>query len=180
MELYGSYTSPFVRHCRTVVLQTAVECTFTETAARSARSPTRRVPYLQDGKRVLTDSASIVRHLREKAGQPFLPNIGDYDRFCMVNTALDSSVNLFLLEKEGLTPDNSAYLQRQKQRVGAVLTELDSSAPDQADLRNDADLCYLDWGVFRRLISLEELTRLAGWLRQAQEDKCFAETAPRD
>lgn len=47
MELYGSYTSPFVRHCRIALLQTQQDCQFIETDAQQSAtlSPTKKVPY---------------------------------------------------------------------------------------------------------------------------------------
>ena len=63
MELFGSFTSPYVRHCRVVLAHTGLDCEFVETDydQSAARSPTRRVPFLRDGDRMLTDSASILR-----------------------------------------------------------------------------------------------------------------------
>ena len=51
MKLYGSFTSPFARHCRIVLLETGQACDFVETdyAASAAASPAKKVPFLQDG-----------------------------------------------------------------------------------------------------------------------------------
>lgn len=182
MELYGSYTSPFVRHCRIALMQAELPFQFAETAPRNATSPTKRVPYLQDGELALTDSASIVCYIREKAHQPFLPRVQDFDRFCMVNTAADTSVNLFCLANDGVTPESSSYLKRQSKRVDAVLTELNQHAPAGLDMNNDADLrtvCYLDWALFRKLISIEGYDRLQDLMAQARQNSLFAETAPK-
>lgn len=182
MELYGSYTSPFARHCRIVLQQTGLSCEFAETAPRSAASPTKRVPYLQDGPLALTDSTSIVRYLRDKAKQPFLPDIQDFDRFCMVNTAADTCVNLYCLKNDGLTPESSAYLKRQSERVDAILLDLDQHAPATLNMSNDADLravCFLDWALFRQLISLESYSRLSALMQQSSQQPEFVQTAPK-
>ena len=91
MKLFGSYTSPYVRHCRIVLARNGQDCRFVETDYEQSAelSPARRVPFLYDDKLMLTDSASILRYLREKAGQPFFPDIRDYDLFLLVNTAMD-------------------------------------------------------------------------------------------
>lgn len=73
MQLFGSYTSPFVRHCRIALIETGLDCEFVETdyAESARRSPTKKVPYLQDKDVMLFDSCSILKYLREKAGGTF-------------------------------------------------------------------------------------------------------------
>jgi glutathione S-transferase len=184
MELYGSFTSPYVRHCRVVLAHTGLDCDFVETDydQSAARSPTRRVPFLRDGDRMLTDSASILRYLREKAGQPFFPDVDEFDFFLLVNTALDSTVNLFLLERDGLTPDRSAYLKRQKARVDGTLQHLEQLVSrDAVNRRGDAALrlaCYLSWGLFRERFTLDELPLLERLLVEYDQDAKFAATHP--
>lgn len=74
MELYGSYTSPYVRHCRLAMLEAGLDFKFVETdALASARkSPTQKVPFLKDGDITLNDSCSIVKYVRERSGKRFL------------------------------------------------------------------------------------------------------------
>jgi glutathione S-transferase len=73
MKLYGSYTSPFVRHCRIALIETGLAFDFIETdqTGSAAKSPTKRVPFLEDGNIFLTDSSSILKHIREKTGHTF-------------------------------------------------------------------------------------------------------------
>lgn len=180
MQLFGIPNSPFVRHCRIVLQQSGIACDFVETSTTKATSPTKRVPYLQDGDLHLTDSASIVRYLREKAGEAFLPEIRDYDRFCLVNTAADTCVNLFVLSRDGVTPETSAYMKRQRDRVESILQLFDQ---EQGELRlnNDADLrlmCYLDWALFRDLINIDRHKQLTAWLERARQQPEFVATAP--
>lgn len=183
MKLYGSYTSPFVRHCRTVLLETGLPCDFVETdhAASAVGSPTKRVPYLEDDSVTLRDSASILKHLRDKAGQPFLDDVVEYDRFCLVNTALETTVNLFMLEKDGLTPEQSPYLKRQSGRITSTLEELNRlPLPTQAPY-SDAELrlaCYLDWALFRERLTLNAYPNLASFLEAANGYEHFRVTAP--
>jgi glutathione S-transferase len=184
MELFGSFTSPYVRHCRIVLAETGLECDFVETdyAQSAARSPARRVPFLRDGDLMLTDSTSILRHLREKAGQTFFPELVDFDFFLLVNTALDSSVNLFLLERDGLTPGDSAYLQRQSERVSSTLTHLEQLVSrDAVARRGDGALrlaCFLSWGLFRGRLALDDHPSLERLLVEYDHDATFASTHP--
>lgn len=50
MRLFGSYTSPFVRHIRTALADTGMEYEFVETdcSNSAALSPAQRVPFLHD------------------------------------------------------------------------------------------------------------------------------------
>ena len=64
MKLYGSYTSPYVRHCRIVIEQLGLACDFVEAdyTLSAKKSPSMKVPFLQDGDLQLTDSTSILFH----------------------------------------------------------------------------------------------------------------------
>lgn len=184
MKLYGSYTSPFVRHCRIALLETGTLAEFVETngAEPSNPSPTRRVPYLEDSGLRLSDSSSIVRFLREKVGQPFLPTVADQELFALANTVLDSAVNVFLFERvDGTLPAQSKYLGRQVDRVARGLDELEAAPLATSQPLGDATLrvaCFLAWGVFRKRISLDGHPKLAALLALAEESPHFAATRP--
>ena len=186
MKLFGSYTSPYVRHCRIVLAQTGQDCEFVETDYKQSAelSPARRVPFLYDDKLMLTDSASILRHLREKAGQSCFPGIRDYDLFLLVNTAMDSTVNLFLLERDGITPADCGYLVRQRGRVEDTLAYLDRHLGNQdapLDHASDGMLrlgCFLSWALFRKRISLDDHPALAEFQRRFESDPAIAATHP--
>ncbi|AKS41398.1 glutathione S-transferase family protein [Wenzhouxiangella marina] len=187
MRLYGSTTSPYVRHCRIVLAQTELEHEFVETdyTESALRSPTARVPFLDDGELRLHDSASILRHLRERAGQVFMPDIQDYETFLLANTGLDASVNLFLLEKEGLTPAKVPYLARQAARVESVLAELDARCAQGLDTLeapfSDGQLrvgCYLSWAAFRERFAIDGKRNLEALMVKLDADPVFAGTHP--
>ena len=187
MKLHGSYTSPFVRHCRIALAQTGLAHEFVETDySQSAQlSPTARVPFLQDGDRRLSDSASILRHIREQAGQAFCADLMDFDFYLLVDTALDTAVNLFLLERDGITPDNSAYLQRQQARVKACMDELElrtAGHPQRARPEKSDGLlrlgCFLAWGLFRQRIRLDGYPALTELLQDLEPLAEFADTRP--
>lgn len=183
MKLYGSYTSPFVRHCRIVLLESGLPCEFilTDGVASAAKSPTKKVPMLEDGELVLTDSCSIVKYLREKNMQAFCFTAIEYDRFCLVNTLLDASVNVFMLGKDGILPEQSAYLQRHQARIQSGLATLETMRWPSAGPYNDAELrllCYLDWALFRKLFSIDEYTNLTQFLTSARQYLPFSQTIP--
>jgi len=184
MQLFGSYTSPYVRHIRIVLARTGLDCEFIETdyAASAEKSPAARVPFLIDGERMLTDSLSILRFVRERDGQRFFPDLDDFDRFLLVNAAMDSTVNVFLLERDGVTPDQAPYLARQQRRIGQCLQALDAVVGQRAPAP-DGDFairlgCYLSWALFRERVELAGLDRLSEYQQRFESDPVIAATHP--
>lgn len=186
IKLYGSYTSPFVRHCRVALAQTGLKHEFVEADQETigAHSPTNKVPFLEDGKLRLTDSCAILKYIREQAGQKFFADIQAYENFTLVNTTLDSAINLFLLEKEGLSPEQVGYLNKQKNRVASGLKEINqrvdasqvAGSIERDDLLRCA--CFVDWGLFRNRFSVDEYSNLRQLLENANQVAEFAATAP--
>ena len=183
MQLFGSLTSPFVRHVRIALTETQAPYTFIETDAKGSaeQSPTMKVPFLRDGDLELTDSMSILRYIREKAGQPFLPTVQGLDIFCLVNTLMDSAINLFLLERNRLDTSTNAYFDRQRARIIAGLKYLNKLNINPQTLDKDALIrleCFLAWGVFRQRFSLDGLHSLQLILDAANNSEVFAKTSP--
>ena len=192
MKLYGSYTSPFVRHCRIALLEGQAKgtlaCEFIETdiVASGKLSPTKKVPFLQDvnnGKDIeLTDSASILMYLREQSGKTFFNDATDFNVFCNVNTVLDASVNLFFLElKDNILPTEGSYLERHQERVLSALSYFNESEYSNQAPFTDGELrlaCFLDWGLFRNRINIDGLDNLQTLLKAARSYDIFAQTAP--
>jgi glutathione S-transferase len=189
MKLFGSYTSPFVRHCRIVLLETELPCEFIETdqAGSAAQSPTKRVPFLQDGDIFFSDSSSIIKYLREKAHQKFCASTQELDEYCMVNTVLDASVNVFFLERDGVKADEVPYIQRQIARIDSSLSELNNINLPMSAPYNDAQLrlaCYIGWAKFRNLAGFSlteksEFQHLEDFFAAAQQHQHFIATAPK-
>jgi len=192
MKLFGSYTSPFVRHCRIALIegqaQGTLDCEFIETDIVSSGklSPTKKVPFLTDtlnSEEVeLTDSASIVMYLREQSGQTFFKSANDFNLFCNVNTVLDAAVNLFFLElKDNILPTEGSYLERHRERVLSGLQYFNEQEYSAKAPFTDGELrlaCFLDWGLFRKRINIDGLDNLQTLLNAARSYDVFAQTAP--
>lgn len=185
MKLFGSYTSPFVRHCRIVLAQTGTDYLFVETdyTASGQGSPTKRVPYLHHGKVKLHDSSAIIRYIREQNGQNFLATVSETEQFALANTVLDTLINLFLLENSGISAPDNTFLQRQQERIDSGLQALNDSLPSKPDLSTMNDVhwrvaCLLDWGLFRQRLTLDSLPNLRDFLETIQGWRVFQETAP--
>ncbi|GGB48126.1 glutathione S-transferase family protein [Shewanella inventionis] len=183
MKLYGSYTSPFVRHCRIALLESTLDYEFIETdqAASATMSPTKRVPFLQDGELTLTDSSAILRYIRQKSAKPFIDSAVEFDQYCMINTALDSTINLFFLARDGVDIERFDYTLRQAQRVESILVELEQLNLPLHGPFNDVQLrlaCYLSWAVFRQRINIDRYPKLKLFLAALEHEPFFVETAP--
>jgi glutathione S-transferase len=183
MKLYGSFTSPFVRHVRIVLLETGLPCEFIETdqAGSAAQSPTKRVPFLQDGDMFLTDSSSIIKYLREQAGQEFCRTAKELDEFCLVNTALDTTVNLFFLKRDGVDVQSIPYLQRQVARIESSLAELNQLFLPERAPYTDAQLrlaCYIGWCKFRQQIDFAPYPALESFYGTISVYPPFVATTP--
>ncbi|CAM2009714.1 glutathione S-transferase family protein [Acanthopleuribacter pedis] len=181
--LYGSYTSPFVRHCRIVLLETGRPFEFEETNYDQsyANSPTKRVPFLRDGDLHYYDSSAILHHLRDKAGQKFLPTPADTELYALANTVLDTAVNIFLLERDGISEYQSDYIQRQKDRVQSGLKALDGTDLSFDGTPGDPILriaCLLAWAEYRKRFTFSQFGNLAVMMDEVGALDAFQQTAP--
>lgn len=183
MKLYGSYTSPFVRHCRIVLLETKIDCDFVETdqAASAVKSPTKRVPFLEDEGIFLTDSSAIIKYLREKSGNSFCASTQELNRFCLVNSALDTVVNLFFIKRDGVDITPIPYLQRQAARIQSTLEELNNTDFSLHAPYDDADLrlaCFMTWAKLRKQVDFSVYPKLEKFHEAIAEYEPFLKTMP--
>ncbi|RUO29513.1 glutathione S-transferase family protein [Aliidiomarina sanyensis] len=186
IRLFGSFTSPFVRHCRIALAQAGLPYEFVETNYQQSAqgSPTQRVPYLEWEETKLTDSTSILKFIRAQQSQDFLPSLAECELYATANTLLDTTINLFLLEKDGCTPDNTPYLARQLARLGTTLENLNGQVwptDHKVVVTDDGMLrlcCYLDWVLFRNRLDLTPYPNLLTLLKTAQQNPTFTASAP--
>lgn len=183
MQLYGSYTSPYARHCRIALLDASIDVEFINIdQTQSAKiSPTKKVPFLKDGDLVLSDSASILKYVREKSGQSFCADIKDYDLYCFASTLIDSGANVFYLEKFGLKEADNAYVGRQNARIKDGMDYLENLSYSKALPLKDSELriaCLVDWAIFRSRFEFSNYPHLLALLELAKSSQSFAVTAP--
>lgn len=187
MILHGSYTSPYARHCRIALMSSELDWQFEDTdyAGSAAGSPSKRVPFLSDGDLNLTDSTSILMHIRGLQKRSFIAHVAQMELYTMANTAMDSAINLFLLERDGLTPANTPYLERQKNRVESLLAVLEKmpeialgQSPAEYDDSQIRLGCFLDWAQFRERINLSGYVKLLGLVAQLNDWELFSATSP--
>ncbi len=195
MTLYGVRTSPYVRHARIVLQQSNMAWQLKQATAEVMHlSPTRRVPFLIDGDLTLTDSSVIVRYVREKAKQSFLPTIADQELFAMATSVLDTAVNVYLMnvgdtaDLEAVTSGTSVigfnpktYFECQQSRILTGIQGLNNFELSCDGPYTDAEIrlaCLLDWADYRNTIVLSGLDNLTHFLSGIRRWPLFAETAP--
>lgn len=195
MKLYGVRTSPYVRHARIALAQSGLEWQLEQVNSETIiKSPTRRVPFLIDGDLILTDSSVIVRHIREKTGQPFLKTIAHHELFALSTTVLDTAVNVFLMNVNNSDDlavvaagastigfDPKSYFESQQKRVGIGIRELDKLTLPDTEPYNDGEIrlaCLLDWAIYRGTVDITGMAGLQHFLDKIRNWIPFTETAP--
>lgn len=153
MKLYMSNGSPFARKVRVVLLEKGLA--FEADVLDGLRppsgelGPTLSVPVLDDGGLRLWESDLIIDYLLrtypearagdDMAASPKLsPWMARPDRhwqdtrvLATIASCAEAIVNLRLMRPDGLSPDNSDYLARQKTRVERCLDWLESQVTDE-------------------------------------------------
>ena len=156
----------------------------TDYAGSDRGSPSKRVPFLQDGDIKLTDSSSILLHLKQKQGLPGFVDVQDFELYALANTIMDTEINLFLLTKEEGTFTENDYVKRQRARVQSGLAQLNvimESARVSGHQYTDGQIrlaCLLDWGLYRKRFSLDEFSALQRFLLIIQTWDVFESTHP--
>ncbi len=183
MKLYGSTTSPYVRHCRVALMQNDMDFELIETDFEQSakQSPTSKVPFMVDGDLTLTDSASILKYVREKSGQPFMADVRDYDLFTLASTLQDTAINVFIIGNAGFGADEIPYLGRQQGRIDSGLQAMNERIDPTEGISTDGALrsaCFIGWGLFRERFEITGLDNLQGLMEAANADSTFAATAP--
>lgn len=183
IKLFGSYTSPFVRHCRIALMETNIpfEFVIADYAMTAERSPTKKMPFLETQSDLLSDSTSILHWIRNEANAGFNQTVGETELYTLANTVLDTAINLYLLEKEGFTPGNIPYLSRQQNRIESSLKALENLTPSSSETFNDAHwrlACLLDWATYRNRFQINSYQNLTNFHQTALANPHFQQTAP--
>lgn len=185
MKLYGNSPSPYVRHCQIALIEGGIDYELIQADAKLSEklSPMQKIPFLEYSEagqsKLLTDSTSILRFIRERSDQKFLPTVEEMNNYCAVTTLMDAQLNLFVLKKEGCNPDEVPYLKRQENRIETGLKEFEKMSFAEQAPWSDVEIrlaCFLDWVRFRKHFSLEAYPRLMAFLERLDEYPPFKDT----
>jgi glutathione S-transferase len=208
VKLFGHDTSPYVRRARILLAEKALPferdpAGWVAPSEEFARlNPLMRVPaLLHDGQAIL-DSRLIAVYLYDRfPAPPPGPTAGhaplqatlwsaghrydDENVLGAVDAALDSAINVFLMEQDGVSPSASPYLTRQTKRIARCLGFLDDLLAGKLTLHEgvfsftDITLvCALDWMTFRNRYDVTQHANLVRFLAAHRDRPSLRSTHP--
>lgn len=195
MQLYGSYTSPYVRRVRIFAAGLGLVPAFTDVATEAGQaalrsvSPLWRVPVVRfDDGTVLWDSQAILEALARRHGWgPFRP-VGDPEwesnLVLATNGALESAVNVFYLRRDGVDVDTVPYLRKQQERVDAALAWVEGQlrgttfVEDRPGFAELVLFTTLEWLAFRKTWEVAAHPRLEAFRARWAGHAGWAASAP--
>lgn len=175
IKLFGAPISPYTRKVRIALAELGLE--FETRGADLANpspefltvNPNRRIPVLSDGGTHLFESNLILKYLLQqypntgKGTPPLAATIirpehrwDDLKILNVIETTLDSGLNLFQFSKENTGPEQSDYLQTELRRIQSNLDWLEERAtpegfvPGQFSISDLNLVCTLQWADFRK------------------------------
>ncbi len=172
MKLYGTTTSPFVRRVRVVAAEVGEPVERIDTAPDAGQaqlrevSPIRKVPVAVIDGRTIYDSRVINEWLTTTRGfhglAPARDRWHEQNLINAIDGALDATIQLFYLRRDGVTIDGTPYAERQLARADAIFAWLATHLT--ADKRGFGDgfglvelalISTLDWMDFRKAYPTE-------------------------
>lgn len=196
IRLYGSITSPYVRRVRVVCDELSLPFELIDTAVPEgqaelrARNPIWKVPAAEIDGQLVLDSHVITELLLERYGRGKLAplpvdDIEARNAISVIDGALDALINAFYLGKEGVTPEQAPYVQKQRERAASSLAWLEQNVHEpfvtskkQLGLPEIALGSALGWMRFRNTYDIEQHQRLMRCFEVLEKRASFAHTEP--
>lgn len=191
MKLYGSFTSPYVRRLRLILMDVKYEMIDAPTSSPEGRAilrklnPTMKIPMFEDNGLVLCDSTVIAQYIHEKLDRQYL-SIPQLNLLKIIDGITDSYIQLFLLDKSGFdTTDDKMYFNLQHERIERSFKYLEKIvAEKQISTTNWNYLSIslytsLDWVKVRKLHDFSHLDALQTfYIAASQRDDVKATRIP--
>lgn len=189
MKLYGSQPSPYVRRIRLALAGKAYEFEALNVFEGKGRekvivhNPARKIPMLEDGKLLLSDSGVIYRYLIEKFDWKPL-TWAQENQLTVINAANDSLVELLLCQRSGFDiQEDKLFFNLQRERVAGTLAALNEQAKEGVfeDWQYPAMSLYalVDWSDFRDLAELDAYPALRAFRSRNADRPGVLESDPR-
>jgi len=195
LVLYGSPTSPYVRRVRVVAheLSLSLDVVDTRTPEGDARlrevTPLWKIPVLQtEGGEDYLDSHSATEFLLRRFGpQPLrsfdASSTRDRNLITVIDGAIDALINVMYVGRDGVAPESSAYLLKQRQRAASAMAWLERACGDSGfgrgfGLPEVALVTTAGWMSFRGTYSIDDHPRLAKLVAELGSRDSFRRTAP--
>jgi glutathione S-transferase len=162
--LIGSTTSPYVRKIRLCMhskisyeLKTINYLEQNDAKYLKNVNPINKIPILIDKTEVIFDSRVIYNYLSKKYLWAPL-SMKQENILSAIDAALDSSINLFSLQRGGLDLSvPNPYITRQKERIPLLMDYLSlwTYSAHEWNFLSMSLYSYLDWASFRGQINLD-------------------------
>ncbi len=210
VKLFGHDTSPYVRRVRVLLDEKRIPferdpASWVSPSPELLRvNPLLRVPALLDGEQAVLDSRVIATYLYDRHPEPPPPppaghaplqstlwtvigsRYDDENVLLAIDSALDSAINLFLMEQDGVLPAASPYLARQTRRLASCLGFVDGLLAGRTTLHEGvfsftdiALVCALDWLTFRKRYDLTPHANLVAFAEAHEARPSLRATHPR-
>jgi glutathione S-transferase len=131
-------------------------------------NPVNQIPVLVDGENTIWDSRQIFNYLNHLYRfQPI--DWQDENILTALQGAMDGGVSLLLMKRSGVDIEApTLYPQRLKERIFSVLDYLEPQLKEKHfqdwNFHSISLYCFLDWGVFRGIFSLEKYPAFQAFL----------------
>ena len=193
MTLYGTTTSPFVRRVRVVAAEVGRPFNLVNTAhddgqaALKVASPIWKVPVAELDGRLLFDSRCIIDYLTTVHGWGTMKAPADRWRDAnlvnAVDGALESAVQVFYLQREGMNVGELPFARRQRDRIASIFEWLAGQLGtggfgDGLGLPELSLYATLDWMEFRSVYPVAELPAALTMFRATHRDRSSLVATP--
>lgn len=197
MKLYGSFTSPYARKARILVLEKSIDCEFVEEIPGhdnehlNQLNPLVKIPVLEiSDTQVLYDSPVIVEYLDSRGGEPLIP-VGperwEVQRLHALGDGILDAVVVRMIETrrpEQLRMDE--VIEKQEQKIANALASLNRATRQRDFLVGDSyTLADLAIGVALEYVDFRyahdwrpQYPELAFWLASISARSPFKQTVP--
>jgi glutathione S-transferase len=202
MKLYYSTGSPYARKVRIVLAEKGLdyEADLDDRVRpiEEAPGPTLSVPLLEDGDLRIWESDVIVDYLLQTypsdlastENPPLSPWLARPDRhwqdmttLATIGTCANSMINIRLMLVDGITPENSDYLARQRSRVDRCLDWLEARiteegfAPGWFSIMDIAFICPMGYCEARGIMPWRGRPKLEA-LYDRYQDRASVQATP--
>lgn len=194
LVLYGSRTSPFVRRVRVVGIELGLDLHLVDTTTEEGQTKLRevtplwKVPVLEthDGG-IIFDSHVATDFLLHTFGPDPMRGmeptaLRERNIMTVIDGALESLINVMYLGRDGVSPAQSDYLVKQRERAAAAMEWLDEAWSTTHDshlgLTEVALVTTLEWMTLRSAYDYSRHSHLVAQLERWTDRRSFATTRP--
>ena len=207
ISLHMSPFSPYARKVRLLLIDKGLEWERIDTETADpppefiAKNPNLRIPVITDDQTGLTlfESNMILDYLLTtypdnppQAPQPPLAAVmarpdhrwADLQLLSTIETALNSGINLLLMERSGIKAEQAVFLQKEQRRIQTNLDWLDAKAtpegyaPGVFSIQDLNLMCTLQWFDFREICEWRGRPNLEAIVARYTGRPSVRETAP--